>query len=92
MSVELKTLKLRVTPETDVALEAVARAFGRDKAAVAREILHEWAAKKLHEHRVFHGLAQAEGLMGASAGTHRADEGTRGHDALGAPRVRGGGR
>jgi hypothetical protein len=79
MSAELKTLKLRVTPETDVALEAIARAFGRDKAAVARDVLHEWAAKKLHEHKVFHGLAQAEGLMRATEGMARADEGTAGH-------------
>ena len=75
MSLELKSFRLRITVETDVALDAVARAFGRDKAEVAREILHEWAAKKLHEHKVFQGLALAEGLTRAPEGSARADEG-----------------
>lgn len=71
MSLPLKSFRLRITPETAVALEAEARGFCQDRAEIAREILHAWAVKRLHTARVSAGLAVAEGLVGA-------DEGMRG--------------
>jgi len=71
MSLPLKSFRLRITPETAVALDAEARAFCQDRAEIAREILHAWAVKRLHASRVSAARELAEGLVGA-------DEGTRG--------------
>lgn len=65
MSIPLKDFRGKITRETDVALEAEARVSGRDRADIAREILHAWAAKKLHEASVLSGLALAEGIAGS---------------------------
>lgn len=69
MSVELKDFRGKITPEIDVALEAEARVSGRDRADIAREILHAWAVKKLHEASVLSGLALAQGIAGSNSGT-----------------------
>jgi hypothetical protein len=65
VSTELKDFRGKITIETHVALEAEARVSGRDRADIAREILHAWAAKKLHEASVLSGLALAEGIAGS---------------------------
>lgn len=52
MSVPLKDFRLGITESIDIWLDAEASAFGKDKAAVAREILQEWAKKKAHAHKV----------------------------------------
>jgi hypothetical protein len=69
MSAELKDFRCKITPETDFALQAEAVAFDRDKADIVREILHAWAVKKTHEHKVWTNLARAEGVSGATEGT-----------------------
>jgi len=52
MSLPLKDFRLGITESIDIWLDAEASAFGKDKAAVAREILQEWAKKKAHAHKV----------------------------------------
>lgn len=68
MSAELKDFRGKITAETNLALEAEAIAFGRDKADIVREIMHAWALKKNHEHTVWGNLARAEGFGGAGEG------------------------
>jgi hypothetical protein len=51
MAVELRDLRAKVTPLTDVALEAEARAFGLEKSELVRDILEAWAGKKVHAAR-----------------------------------------
>ena len=53
MSTPLKDFRLGITETIDLALTATATAFDSDKAAVARDVLAEWARKKLHEHTVY---------------------------------------
>jgi len=65
MAADLKDFRGKITMETHVALEAESRVSGRDRADIAREILHAWAAKKLHEASVLSGLALAEGITGS---------------------------
>lgn len=79
MSAELKDFRVGITCEIDAALTAVARAFGRDKQDVAREVLGEWAARKHVEARVLTGLAHANGTAPASDGIEAEDAGTRRH-------------
>jgi len=64
MSADLKDFRGKITRETDVALEAESRVSGRDRADIAREILHAWAAKKLHEASVLSALALSGGIAG----------------------------
>lgn len=52
MSIPLKDLRLGISESTHAVLDAVARASGRDMAAVAREILQEWTNRKLEEHEL----------------------------------------
>lgn len=61
---DLRDLRAKITPEADQVLEAISRATGRDKSELVRDVLHEWAGKKLHEARLIHRLATREGSEG----------------------------
>lgn len=61
MSAELKDFRGKITTETDAVLEAINRAEGRDKSEIAREVLHEWAVKKIHAATVIAKLLKGEG-------------------------------
>jgi hypothetical protein len=71
MATELKDFRAKVTAETYLALEAEARAFDRDKADIAREVLHAWAVRKIHESTVLSNLLRAEGISGALEGSRK---------------------
>lgn len=64
MSEPLKDLRAKVTPETDAVLEAVARASGRDRSEIVREILHDWAIEEIDKASMVHKMLRAEGLPG----------------------------
>lgn len=68
MAADLKDFRGKITAETYLALEAEARAFDRDKADILREVMHAWALKKLHEHKVFGALLREEGISSATRG------------------------
>lgn len=63
MSLPLKDLRTAIPDTTDVWLEIESRASGKDKAAVAREALNEWAKGKAHAFKVAHRLLQANGAQ-----------------------------
>lgn len=66
MSAELRDFRGKITVEADIALESMAQAFKRDKSDIAREVLHNWALKKLMEANVLQRRMRAEGLVGES--------------------------
>lgn len=68
MSLELRDFRGKLTPETACALEAEARATGKQQQEIARSILHEWAVNRVHAASVLHALLHAEGLDGEPAG------------------------
>jgi hypothetical protein len=68
MSAELRDFRGKITVEADVALESVAQAFKRDKSDVAREVLHNWALRKIMEANVLARRLKSEGLDGDSQG------------------------
>lgn len=75
MSLELKDFRGRITLEADCALDAEARITGRERQEIVREILHEWAVRKIETASVLHRLLLVEGLEGISGvGTGRARE------------------
>lgn len=69
MGIELKDFRGRITPEADCVLEAEARASGRERQEIVREILHDWAMERIHGASVLHRLLLAEGLKGIDGGT-----------------------
>jgi hypothetical protein len=69
MSLELKDLRLKITPETDCVLRAKARASGKDLNEIARQVLDQWAVTEIHAATVLGRFLQAEGLDGAGRGT-----------------------
>jgi hypothetical protein len=68
MSEPLKDLRAKVTPETDAVLEAVARATGRDRSEIVREVLHDWALIEIGKASMVHKMLRAEGLPGIGEG------------------------
>lgn len=63
MSLPLKDLRTAIPDTTDVWLEIESRATGKDKAAVAREALNEWAKARAHAFKIAHRLLQANGAQ-----------------------------
>jgi hypothetical protein len=57
-----KELRFTVPPEVENALLAECRAWNTDKTTVARRIMTEWAARKLHEAKLHVSLARANGI------------------------------
>lgn len=83
MSLPLKDFRLGITESIDIMLDAQALAFGKDKAAVAREVLAEWAKKKAHEHKVIARRLAANGMQPELFGDETEDDGTRPADGGG---------
>lgn len=78
MAADLKDFRGKITAETDTALEAESRTSGRERADIAREILHAWAVRKIHDATVLASLARSQGLLGESGGLVRESQGISG--------------
>lgn len=63
MSIPLKDFRCAIPESVDIWLDAVAASTGADKAAVAREVLKEWAKRKHREHTVAARRMAANGLQ-----------------------------
>lgn len=83
MSAPLKDFRLGISESIDIALDAQAAAFGKDKAAIAREVLSEWARRKMHEHKVMAKRLAANGLQPELFGDGTEDDGIRAADGGG---------
>ena len=77
MSIPLKDFRLGITEAIDIYLEADAAAFGKDKAAIAREVLNEWAKRKAHAHKVATKRLAANGVQPEFEWEMPADDGGR---------------
>lgn len=75
MSLPLKDFRLGITEAIDIWLESEAIAFGTDKAAVAREILQDWAKRKAHAFKVAQRRMAANGLQPELPGLEPEDDG-----------------
>lgn len=69
MAAPLKDFRGKITAETDCVLEAMSRVTGKDRAELAREVLHDWASDRLEERIILNGLLKAQGLAGEHEGT-----------------------
>lgn len=77
MAIPLKDFRLGITETIDVWLDAEAEAFNKDKAAIARGILQDWAKKKAHAYKVATKRLQANGLQPELFGDDTEDDGVR---------------
>lgn len=64
MSLDLVDQRYKATPETDAVLEALHRATGKDKSEITRDVMHEFAIKKLMEASLMTQQMKAKGLSG----------------------------
>lgn len=64
MAEELRDLRAKVTVETDIVLDSIARARGVDKSEIVREVLHEFAAEQMLIHRLITKRLKGEGIEG----------------------------
>jgi len=76
MALPLKDFRLGITEAIDIWLDAVAVANSADKAAIARDVLQEWADRKAHEHKVAWRRMRANGLQPELPGLDTEDDGT----------------
>jgi len=76
MSLPLRDFRLGITESIDIWLDAVAVANSTDKAAIARDVLQEWADKKAHEHKVAARRMRANGLQAELPGFDMEEPGT----------------
>lgn len=75
MAIPLKDFRLGITETIDIMLDAEAAAFGKDKAAIAREILAEWAKRKAHAYKVMARRFEANGMQPELFGEETAETG-----------------
>ncbi len=68
MSLPLKDLRAKVTPETWCVLQARARATGLDYSEIVRDVLHRWAAMEMRTASLLPRLLATEGLEWTAGG------------------------
>ena len=81
MSLPLKDFRLGITESIDIWLDGEAIAFGKDKAAIARDILSEWAKRKAHAFKVAHRRMASNGLQAHWLGDEPEDDRLKPADA-----------
>ncbi len=64
MSLDLHDQRVKLTPEAHCALGAEARISGKDRSELCREILHEWAMRRIHAAKLTMHLLECEGISG----------------------------
>jgi predicted transcriptional regulator len=65
---DLRDFRCRITPETGDVLDALAHVTGDDRAAIARQALHEWALGQIHRSTVILRVRRREGAEPAEQG------------------------
>lgn len=81
MALPLKDFRLGISESIDIWLDSVAQANNLDKAAVARDVLQDWADVKAHEHRLAHRRMRANGLQPDLPGIEAEEDGFVAADA-----------
>lgn len=81
MSIPLKDFRLGISESIDIWLDAEARARRLDKAAIAREVLSEWAKGRMHAFKIAHRRMASNGMQTDWLGDDLEDDGADPADA-----------
>ena len=65
---ELRDYRGRISVLADVAIDAEAKATGRERQEIVREILDAWAVQKVHAASLLQAALDAEGISGSGSG------------------------
>jgi hypothetical protein len=76
MSTPLKDFRGSFDESSDMWLEIEAQALGIDKQTVVRQIVKEWAKKKVHAYKLATKRLQANGLQPELFGDETEDDGS----------------
>lgn len=76
MSTPLKDFRLGISEAAHAALEAEAIAFDRPMESIARDLIHEWAARKHRAYTVYARRVLANGMQPELPGFEQEDAGT----------------
>lgn len=68
MSLELRDFRGKITHETHAALDALARAHGKEMQDIVREVLHDWALRQIRAASLLTAVAKREGFDGEREG------------------------
>lgn len=69
MSLELIDARIKITKESDVAVEAHSQAHGIDRSEIMRDVIHEWSLRQIKAASLIQRGMAREGLSGADEGT-----------------------
>lgn len=64
MADELRDVHTKVNVETDALIDAIARVTNKERAEIARDVLHRWASEQLAIHSLTAKRLEAEGVPG----------------------------
>lgn len=65
---ELRDYRGRISVLADIAIDAKAKATGRERQEIVREILDTWAEREVHGASLLQAALAAEGLSGSVSG------------------------
>lgn len=65
---ELRDYRGRISVLSDIAVDAEAKATGRERQEIVREILDAWAEQRLHALSLLQASLAAEGMSGIGGG------------------------
>ena len=65
---ELRDYRGRISVLADIAIDAKAKATGRERQEIVREILDAWAEQEVHHTSLLQAALIAEGLSGSAGG------------------------
>jgi len=69
-----RELRLDVTEEMHLILNAYAEAHGIDKAVLVRDVLGTWAQRQIHANSIFHKAMKGHGITAESGGVDRRED------------------
>lgn len=68
MSADLIDLRTKITVEAHCAVSAEARMQGVDRAEIVRDVLHNWALKRIHGASLLSSCLRAKGIEQVTSG------------------------
>lgn len=68
MAAEMRDYRGRISVLADIAIDAKAKATGRERQEIVREILDAWADREVHGATLLQAALIAEGLSGSVSG------------------------